>query len=67
MSEKEPLKLGTCYGDPASEMNVQRLINFCRENPPKYGRDQYFTQDAVNQAPGLAQVIAAIPWMRIRG
>ena len=63
----EDVKLGTCHGDPASEMNVLRLVRWCRANPPYQGKFRYFTQDCVNITPGLAQVIAAIPWMKIRG
>ena len=64
--KRSPTSLGS-IGDPMSELNVQRLINYCRENPPRYGKCQYYSQDIVNITPGLAQVIAAIPWMKIRG
>ena len=61
--KRAPTKLGAT-GDPMSELNIQRRLQFLRERRPS-GIIK-FHQEAVDRDPALQRAVLELPFVQIR-
>jgi hypothetical protein len=59
---RKPTSLGS-IGDPLSELNIQRRLQWWRERSP-YGT-VYVTEESVANDPALQKAILELPWLQL--
>ena len=60
--KRKPTILGS-FGDPNSELNVQRRLQWLRERP---GTGLVFiTKDHVDQDPAMKRAVEELDWLRL--
>ena len=58
-----PTNLGF-IGDPMSEINIQRRLQWLRERDP--GKFVYFSEELVNKDPALQRALLELDWLKVR-
>lgn len=51
-------------GDPLSELNIQRRLNWLRERKPY--NTVYVSPESVAKDPALQKALSELPWLQVR-
>ena len=60
---RKPTILGS-IGDPMSELNIQRRLQWLRESDPN--TITYFDEETVKADPALQRAVQELHWLRVR-